>query len=538
MTRKELDAAPVTRRPVLPWLALSLPILVLLAVVAGDFDGLYGPDSFDYFQYAVGQPDDHRSPRWIALLRNWPPGDGQYPQPPGYPTIVSLLVALVGITPFAGQLASALSGAALPVIIALLARQAWKNSSGDSTHALIAGSAAACTGQLWQSSVVVMSDTVALAAASFGLLLLLYFGDDTRQRSQSSRLGLLALATVLISLAVLTRWSYGVMAIPCAAYVIVCGLGKGTRFLCSAIIVGLVAGVVLLWPPLTSILGSLTVEKSEEISLGAFQTVRWSLKNFFGSEFTGPDGYQAYRFPNAAYYALAPAHRYYFTPALAVFLVPGLWAVLRRPNRDLSLLLGCGVVLWALFAGLPWQNFRYSLACLPPLAVFLGIGASVILRRVGNGVRPLVRGYLMVGIALMAFFGWNLVDRFMERKASDLEAIRWVEERVPPDSRLVTFQLTAAFRYYSQLDALELYGLKSEQLKDLDSGEMPVFLFIDMKNLEEQWTGMSPWENYESFRRVPGVVEVGYHAGYTLFRMLETQNGGMKHPAGAEDREN
>ena len=70
---------------------------------------------------------------------------------------------------------------------------------------------AALNPQLWQSSIVVMSDTTALAAGTLGGWAL----------ARYARLGgarWLALSAAALAYAMATRWAYALEALPCAAY--------------------------------------------------------------------------------------------------------------------------------------------------------------------------------------------------------------------------------------------------------------------------------------------------------------------------------
>ncbi|MCB0205300.1 MAG: P1 family peptidase [Anaerolineae bacterium] len=203
------------------------------------FDGLYGQDPFAYYDYAVG-------PLRAALqaLQLPPP----FTWPPGYPILVALASFVLGVTPRAGQVVSLLAGALAPVFTALLAYEVWSKDREPSApvsrlmaHAvpLLAGLLVALTGQLWQSSVVVMSDTTALAAATAGAWALACYG-----RRDAHRSGVwLMVASGAVAYALLTRWAYALVAVPFTAYALLALAQRGRSV---AIRHGLAAAAVAL----------------------------------------------------------------------------------------------------------------------------------------------------------------------------------------------------------------------------------------------------------------------------------------------------
>ncbi len=143
----------------LRWLSLLPPVLVavpaLVVLALTRFDGLYGQDSFAYFDYATG-------PLHQALLHLRPPPPFFWP--PGYPLLVAAMSIVVGIIPLAGQIVSVTAGAAVPAFTVLLAAEMAKVGRTKATNQhwqvvpLVAGLIVAVTGQLLQSSLVVMTD--------------------------------------------------------------------------------------------------------------------------------------------------------------------------------------------------------------------------------------------------------------------------------------------------------------------------------------------------------------------------------------------
>lgn len=528
----------------IPSLLLLLPVLFL--ILRSGFDGLYGQDAFAYFDYAAGPL------RRALLAGEWPP---PFFWPPGYPLLVALVTFVVGPIPAAGQLVSLVAGALVPLFTVLIARELlagaeWNSRSfarygnlgyeeaesqqssqavgagkmpalhGRDLVALLAGLLVAANGQLWQSSAVVMSDTTALLAATAGVWALLRYG-----RGRGA--GWLWLAAAAVAFAVLTRWAYALLAIPCAAYALFVLWRRPRR---AAL--GHAAGAALLALLVLSPVIRAAWQGGEAGFLGNFAVYSWSPLNALRREFvTGGDGLLSYAWPNGLYYALLPAHRYYFTPLLALLLLPGLVALgsaraLAR-RRAALLLLAWAALIYGFHAGAPYQNFRFSLAYLPPLAICAALGAGWLVRRLPRSLCALLPLALLGGLLWMAVGGYTLTDGFIQRKTADLETVRWVEQQAEletePDAQLFTFNITFTFQRYSRLETHDLYFLTPEEMARLLAQGGPGYVLVDMENVLSQWAGRAPENNLAWLQQNVGLEPLGRHRQYTLFRL---QSGG------------
>ena len=391
---------------------------------------------------------------------------------------------------------------------------------------LLAGLLAALVGQLWQSSVVVMADTTGLASATIGMWALARYGRNDFPRPASVAWLLFAAAT--LAFAVLTRWAYALVAIPATVYALIVLARRGRA---TALRHGLAAGlmVLLVFSPLilATLRSILSPIESTVPYIVDLQVYSWNPLNALRREFVTSDGLLSYPWPNGLWYALAPAHRFYFTPLLAPLLLPGLWAVVRRrAAAPLFLLVGWVAAIFIFHAGAPWQNFRFNLAHLPPLAILVAIGVETIalwlVRRLHNGtVRRLallvLAGYVLAGMLLMARGGWRLTRSFVDRKNTELALVRQVEAKVQPDAQLVTFGLTLTFQHYSHLPTYEIYYLDEPALKALASATQPLYVLLNLDNVETQWQGQMPEVNYRWLQQHTKLRPVADLAPYTLF---------------------
>lgn len=517
------------RAPVVLYPLLGLPIVFVGLAALPRFDGLYGQDPYAYYDYATG-------PLRQALLQLQPPPP--FTWPPGYPLLVALTSFAVGVTPRTGQVVSLLAGALTPLFTALLAYEVWSRGwqGGSEDHGsrltahavpLLAGLLVALVGQLWQSSVVVMADTTGLAAATLGMWALARYGrGDTKPTS----LAWLILAAAALAFAILARWAYALAAIPATAYALLLLARQWPRRALGHGLAAALAALVVLSPMWLPALRAWAAAGGEALPFAVdLHVYSWNLLNAMRREFVTADGLLSYRWPNGLWYALAPAHRFYFTPLLAPLLIPGLWAVLRRREAGpLFLLVGWAAVIILFHAGAPWQNFRFNLAHLPPLAILVAIGAAAVANwlagRIQNGAARrlallLLAGYLLAGTALMAYGGRALTRGFIDRKNADLALVRQVEAAVSPDADLVTFGLTLTLQHYSHLPTHEIFYLDETALAALTGSGTPLYLLLDLENVQRQWQGRPPEANYRWLQENTTLRLRASLPPYTLFEV-------------------
>jgi hypothetical protein len=520
-----------------------LPLILLipaLYALASDFDGLYGQDPFAYYNYATG-------PLRAALEQPAPPPPFHWP--PGYPLLVALASYLVGTRPLTGQLISLLAGALVPLFTALLAHEVWPKvgratrprevaightaapDTGRVSDAalpdptpislyapLVAGLLIACCGQLWQSSIVVMSDTTGLAAAIAGVWVLLRY-------SRHRRAPWFALAAALLAYAILTRWAYALVALPCTLYVLWLLFRAAPtdrrRALLHALVATAVACAVLspILPPALDILRQRSPQPAAHSPqfTADLQVYRWHPLTAFRREHTTADGHLTYPWANGLYYATLLARPLYFTPLLALVALPGLWRIARRPTPPLLLLIGWIAVVAGFHAGAPWQNVRFALAYTPPCAILIAFGLATLWERRDRRLTVAANAILTFGLAWMLAGNLPLLDRFIDRKEADLAVARAIA--VPPDARLLTFGLTLTLRRYTPYPTHDLSEQTPATLATLLADNRPTYLLLDVPNIETQWHNRAPQRNYHRLRDDPGLTPIAQHGPYTLFQV-------------------
>ena len=490
-------------------------------ILGRGFDGLYGQDAFAYYDYALQIWEN------VRYLRPPPP----FYWPLGYPALVAALFSLVGSSPLAGQLVSSLAGAGVVLLSYLLARDLLVREGLPVGIARWAGVVAsllvATSGQLWQWSIAVMADAPALFWATLAAWALVRYG-------RTWRLPWLLLSAFALAWAVMTRWIYGLLAIPFGAYWLLESRqrarmeGEGEvasctprlpHFIHHVLFAGLV-GVVVLAPQLAFVVAFHTPVLSHQ------WLVRWSPLNALRSTFVTVDGYASYPLPVALFYAKAVASPRYLFPLLTPFLFLGLGTIIRRRWwRAAALLMGWGGIVYAFLGGIPYQNFRFTLTFLPAQMILTAIGLRQAWDWLAPRRRPLLLIYLLMGMVGGLSYSARVLNEFIARKEADLAVVRWVEAQIPDNARLLTFGLTLTFRHYSTLETLELFELAPAEMAELLREGDPVFLLIDVANVEEQWRGRAPEVNYRWLREGPGLEKLGAQHGYVLFRVGKANGG-------------
>jgi hypothetical protein len=487
---------------VIPALLLAAPAASI--AISRHFDGLYGQDAYAYFDYAT------QSVRHSIL--NLAPLETFF-WPPGYPILVALASLAIGPLPVAGQLVSLAMGALVPVLTALIVRELLPD---DLATALLAGAIAALSGQLWQSSIVVMADTTGLALATFSAFALLRY-------RRSNKVGWLIAASAALAYATLARWIYGLVAIPFATY----GLSALPHLRNTAVrhaiwAVAIAAALLLpvLGPPL---LGLLSHPDAPASFAGNLQVYSWSPLNAFQRDFLTADGHLSYPWPNGVYYAVAPLNPAFFGLLLAPWALVGGWVAFKSwPPSRLGLIVGWIGIVYAFHAGAPWQNFRFTLAYLPPLAILCALGLVWTWRMANSRIAVIALVCAVLGLLSTAYGGVRLVQGFIDRKQEDLALVHWVDAQVEPGARLFTFGPTLTFRHYTQMLTFDLFDVTASDISSVLAIAAPTYLVVDEHNLQDQWLDKAPDQNFQKLRDGPGLTPLGSQGVYTLFRVGST----------------
>jgi hypothetical protein len=505
-----VSAGRLTFQAAVPFFAVGFGLLLAIAsgaiAASRSFDGLYGQDAYAYFDYSTTSV--RQSLLHLAPLE-------PFFWPPGYPLLVAITSLVVGPLPLTGQLVSLLMGALVPVLTVLLVRELWPD---DMAWALLAGALVAVCGQLWQSSVVVMADTTGLALGTLAALALVHY-------ARTRHAGWLVAASAAIAYATLARWIYGLVAIPFGLYALAV-LFEGRRVRRASVWHALLAmsiAALILVPAVAQPLVGLIRDPGQPAAFaGNFQVYSWSPLNALRHDFFTADGHLAYTQPNGLYYAMAPVNLAYFGPLLAVWILPGLWAARRWRVRNSVLIVGWAAIVFAFHAGAPWQNFRFTLAYLPPLAILAAAGVLLAWRWLATSRRPLraiVGVCVVAGLVISAGAAVRLVERFIDTKDQELTLVRWVQSQTPSDAELFSFGPTLAFRHYSSMPTFDLFDVSASDVRTILADPAPHYVLVDTGSVESQWLNQAPSTNFHLLRDEVGLSELGTAEGYTLYQV-------------------
>jgi 4-amino-4-deoxy-L-arabinose transferase-like glycosyltransferase len=485
--------------------ALSLAVVVRLAL---PFDGLYGQDAFAYFRFARAIWPHLRSGAPLPLLY-WPMG---------YPVVVALLLPLTHGLPAAGQIVSSLSCAVAATATFVLVRKLrWQRlqPSWNRQAALVAGLSVALSGGVLRTSQVVMADGLACGAAATALACAVGYMRSGKGRQ-------LVACALAVAVGAVTRWLIGLLVIPLALYFAIEFSRRATHA------GGTRASLRTSWPwfllaatvALGVLIPQLVVAHSVPNSLENHDwLVFWNLGNAFKREFHTPEGRYAYRLPVGLFNAVRLGWPDYFFPTMGVFAAFGAWIVVReRCWAAAGLLLGWPLVVWLFLSGIPYVNPRFLLPTLPCIAALVGIGFGSLVNSVAQTGRRALWIAIVASLAAGIGAGVREHARRVTQKRADLDLVAWASDRVPSSATLLMMG-TLTFEYYGGLHVRELFDLPARDLDELLSGGIPLYLMVDLADLDGQWAGLGPDRYVRRLRGDPGLVQVAAYGPTTLFRV-------------------
>ena len=501
----------------LPLLLFLFALLVRLALLAmTQFDGLYGQDAFAYFNYALSLRE--------AI------GAGELPPPffwpLGYPALVALASLLTGPQPLAGQLVSLLTGAAVAPLVYLIVLECHsyyvvRSAYGQtSTHyalrttpqvtvgAVVAGLLTAVAAQLTLYSLVAMSDAAGLFWATLSAWLLLRYLTRWQMRW-------LVAAAVTLTLAIMTRWVYGLLVVPWAIAGLLAAREAALSWqrIVSAGAVALVIGLMGIGSQFINSLGG------ELAHVGDLQVVGWHPANAFRSVVQNSDGFFDYGRPTALYYLRPTFHPAYIFPLFTPFMLLGLIALQKSPHSRAALLLGWPLVVYLFLAGIAWQNWRFPLALLTPLLVLVGLGLDWTWARLAHRWRLLLLVYCAIALLGSGLWAVRDVGRFTVWANQNRQIAQAIGQQLPPDATLLAFGLTNTVQHYTTLDTREIYLLAERDLGQIMSEETAVYLLINPDNVQTQWAGKSPAQHYAWLQAHTQLTPLAQYDGFVLYQV-------------------
>lgn len=518
-TRIQEPSVPATERRIKLkyasfWLFLVALAIRILLPVATHFDGLYGQDAFAYFDCA----------RELLSIRNFQVPCDDFHWPLGYPILAAIFMLGTHAAPLGAQLASMLTGAAIaPVAYWMVLAAAPQTAKYRENMAVAAGLIAASCGQLILSSIVVMSDAPGLFWATASACALLHW-ERSASNTPLRRYGL-AIAAAALALAIFTRWVYVGLLLPFGLFTVVAAHRAAQR----TIVASAKSRLSALFPyalaafALLSILGVQLYQNAHSPApvLRHGWLVHWNLLGAWHTSFDNPDGHFDYRIPPFIFYAAPLLHPLYLSPLLTGCALFGAWRL--RRSTALIVLGGWVLTLYLYLIGIPYENGRFGLAYFSPVAVLAGIGLfQLALPRAGLGPRWAL---LTVSLVISAAFTYRSHAKFHLVTEQQFSAIDYLRSRIQPPATVVTFGLSISLEHYTPYKVVDLFMQSPDSLRPLVCGEISAYLYVDRNNIETQWLGRAPQENYRWLRDSIGLRQLGSQDNWILYRVLPCSLG-------------
>jgi 4-amino-4-deoxy-L-arabinose transferase-like glycosyltransferase len=411
----------------------------------------------------------------------------------------------LGAQASAGQWVSVLAGAAVAPLVYALVRECRPEAEAGS---MVAGLLAAVAAQLTLYSIVGMSDAAGLFWATASALLLL----RTFRGWQSHWL---VLTAVTLTLAIMTRWVYGLLFFPwgIAALLAAREAGLSGRRIATAAATALLIGTVGIGSQFLNSAGG------ELAHTGDLQVVGWQPANAFKSVTQNTDGIFDYGRPTALYYLRPTFHPAYIFPLLFPFLLLSLLALKNMPPSRAALLLGWPLMIYVFLAGIAWQNWRFPLALFAPLAVLVGLGVDWVWGRVASRWRPWLLVYCAVALLGSGLWAVRDVGNFVRWANHNKEIALSVKAYIPPEATLLAFDLTATVRHYTAVDTHELFVLTEQDLRRIMGEETAVYLLLNPVNVQTQWVGKSPQQNLAWLQTNTILTPIAHYSPYVLYQV-------------------
>jgi len=252
---------------------------------------------------------------------------------------------------------------------------------------------------------------------------------------------------------------------------------------------------------------------------GDLQAVSWNLSNAWQSAITNSDGRFVYSVPIAAFYAQAFAHPSFIFPLLTPLILLGAWA-LRRENFFLFLLGGWIIGIWIFLAGIAWENPRFSLAFFPPLAVLVGVGLQKFFAAFPR-IEKFAIAFALICIALTFGWGYRATENFVAAQRGDREVAAWVSAQLPANATVIAFSITETLRHRTPYQVIEIYNETPESLENILKSQPPIFVLLDLDNIESQWKNLAPEKNFRALQSQANLNIIATKPPYTLFAVSQ-----------------
>src|SRR5258708_25000680 len=201
----------------------------------------------------------------------------------------------------------------------------------------------------------------------------------------------------------MTRLQYGTLALPWALYVLLTPPIRWRYAMLAAIV-----GLVTFTPQIVH------ASQNPDVFVHHMWLEGWTPANAFAHDFTTDDGTFHYDQSPAEYDAQPLYNPYFMSPIFTALIVLGL-LVIGKYRAPLVLLIGWIVVQYGFLAGIPYENIRFMLAIVPPLAALAGLGAAWLINSsiLGRTLRWVVILVMAYGLITTVIVSTPLINQFV-----------------------------------------------------------------------------------------------------------------------------
>lgn len=471
-------------------------IITALAIRVGivtyhNFDGLYGQDAYAYYDFGIDLMN------FVKGVNVPPP----FAWSLGYPIILASGFYLLGVSEQIALWVSIGMGTLIPILVYIISLQLKLRP----IFAFSAGLLMVASGQILQSSVVIMSDAAALFMTLVSIVFFL-------QYIYTRNIIWLLICVGFISFAANIRLIYAVFA---PLYIVIYLITLKSKWRLIDIVVAIPFAIAPQVP-------QLFYSRFNSSSLLDHAWVQgWSFSNFFTRDFVNVDGTFHYASVNTAFY-LSPAYDItYLSPLLTIFVIIGFIILIRRKVAYQILFLAGWILLPYLFlAGIPYQNIRFSLIFFPAIAILIGLGLQAI-HDSQHKLKWVLLILALAGFIHTSVFGIDYANSFVGNHQADKTIVTWLEDKIPEDATLYTFGTTLTLEHYTDYNVIELYYETPNTLKQRWFKGRMDYVLLNVWQIENQWQDREPQANYHWFRDERGLTEIGRFRNTTLFEASE-----------------
>lgn len=484
------------------------------------FDGLYGQDAYAYYGYGV----DIKS----ALHEVRSPAATYWPL--GYPILLALSFLALGTSPDTAQILSIALGALSSLLVFRLMfdyttkHLQWSLFSAISTG-LVAGLIFTLSGQVLQSSVVVMSDVPAVFWALLSLWSLLQYHWQLDISHLAWRW--IFLTGVALGMAAITRWIFGLLIVPweLACLLIWRGRLKWRDLLIALIPFSIIIGLQLLH------------SRQNPTAFYDHQWLQtWDISHANQQDFINADGTFQYEKTQFDYYADMYRNDTYLVYPLVIYLGLGMVGLLSNLRRNIMLIIlmsGWVGTTFIFLVGIPYQNIRFALAFFPPLVMVSALGWGY----VWQGAKRLPRLKWIVLIVLIISLikpmhisyqtGFEATETLANRKSKDLKAIEWAKSQIS-ENEPVVYSLNLHLMlvvYAPDFTNRQIFYETPETLANRIDPQQPTYILLNNWSIQNQWEGKSPQIALQWLMDNFDVETIGRSGNYYLWRIQSTPVG-------------